>query len=153
MVNMKDLRGFIADSRGLLYGETTYLIRRAIFNVYNELGFGHKEQVYQKALEKELREMKIPYKKEINLEVTYKQEKVGSYRPDFVIDEKVIIEIKAVEFMPVSFEKQLLHYLKSTNYKLGLLVNFGAKRLMIKRLIWSGVYPRKSAINQRESNL
>lgn len=134
----------------LLYADLTYLLRGAIFNVYNELGNGHKEQVYQKALIREFEDLKIPYKKEVNLEVSYKGEAVGNYRPDFVIEEKIVIEIKAVEFMPKIFENQLVHYLKSTGFSLGLLVNFGANRLYIKRLIWTK-NPRKSIVNQRKS--
>ncbi len=136
-------------SGNLLYGELTYKIRRAIFNVYNILVSGHKEQVYQKALIKELEELNIPYKKEVALEVKYKGVKVGNYRPDLVIDDKVIIELKAVEFMPKTFETQLLHYLKTTGFQLGLLVNFGASKLFIKRLVWTD--PRESVLNPRES--
>lgn len=121
----------------LLYETLTFKIRRAIFNVYNCLGYGHKETVYQKALEKELSEINLPYQKEPLLKVEYKGEQVGSYRPDFVVDNKIIIEIKAVEFMPKAFETQLLHYLKTTKYNLGLLVNFGSPRLLIKRLLWT----------------
>lgn len=122
----------------LLYADLTYKVRGAIFNVYNVLGYGHKEQVYQKALSKELAVMNIPHKREVNLNVTYKEEKVGNYRPDFVIDDKVIIELKAVEFMPKTYETQLLHYLKTTGFQLGLLVNFGSPKLQIKRLVWTG---------------
>jgi len=125
----------------LLYADLTFQIRKACFNVYNQLGFGHKEQVYQKALIKEFNELKLPYKKEVRLSVNYKGEIVGSYRPDFVIDNKIIIEIKAVEFLPKTFEQQLLHYLKSTKYELGLLINFGSTKLYIKRFIWSINYP------------
>ena len=136
----------------LLHADLTYGIRRAIFNVYNGLGFGHKEKVYQKALIQELQELNIPFKREVSLNVKYKGEDVGNYRPDFVIDDKVIVELKAVEFMPKSYETQLIHYLKTTGFQLGLLVNFGATKLYIKRLIWSGhEHPRKSIPNQRES--
>lgn len=126
------------DSHGLLYSDITYKIRGAIFEVYNTLGFGHKEQVYQKALAKELDSRKISYKREENLSVSYKGSIVGSYRPDFVVEEKVVIEIKAVEFLPKNYEAQLVHYLKTTGYELGLLVNFGTPRLLIKRLVWTG---------------
>jgi len=121
----------------LIFADLTYNVRGAIFEVYNTLGSGHKEQVYQKALARELEERKISYKKEESLDVKYKGEKVGNYRPDFVIENKIIIEIKAVEFMPKSYEDQLIHYLKTTGYKVGLLVNFGQPKLFIKRLIWS----------------
>jgi len=121
----------------LIFADLTYKARGAIFEVYNTLGSGHKEQIYQKALEKELDLRKISYKKEENLDVKYKGEKVGNYRPDFVLEDKIIVEIKAVEFMPKSYEDQLIHYLKTTGFKVGLLVNFGQPRLYIKRLVWS----------------
>jgi GxxExxY protein len=119
----------------LLYGDLTYKVRGAIFAVYNELGFGHKEQVYQKALANEFQDKNISYNKELTLKVRYKNEVVGNYRPDFVIDDKFVIELKAVEFMPKTYETQLLYYLKSTGFPLGLLVNFGAPKLDIRRLI------------------
>jgi len=121
----------------LIYADLTYKIRGALFNVYNGLGYGHKEQVYQKALAKEFNDKKIPYKREIYLSVSYKGDAVGNYRPDFLVDNKVIIELKAVEFMPKTFEAQLLHYLKTTGYSIGLLVNFGSARLFIKRFVWT----------------
>lgn len=128
----------------LIYADLTYKVRGAIFNVYNSLGHGHKEEVYQKALAKELKEEEISYKREEKLPVKYKNEIVGSYRPDFVIEDKVIIELKAVEFMPKSYEEQLIHYLKTTGFSLGLLVNFGRPKLEIKRLVWTKD-PRESA--------
>jgi len=134
------------NNQKLIYADLTYEIRKAIFNVYNELGFGHKEQVYQKALEKEFIEMKIPYEKEQSLNVSYKNQVIGTYRPDFVIDQKVILELKAVELMPKTFETQLLHYLKTTGFSLGLLINFGSPKLFIKRLIMTN-----QAQNPRES--
>ena len=124
--------------RKLIFADTTYKIRRAAFNVYNVLGFGHKEQVYQKAIAKEFEEMKLPYKKEESLQVKYKDEIVGNYRPDFIVDYKVILELKSVEFMPKSYEIQLIHYLKTTGFQVGLLVNFGGPKLVIKRLVWTG---------------
>lgn len=126
----------LADSK-LIFADLTYKVRGAIFEVYNTLGSGHKEQVYQKALEKELEERNISYKREKNLDVDYKGKKVGNYRPDFVVEEKIIIELKAVEFVPKSYEEQLIHYLKTTGFIVGLLVNFGQSRLYIKRLVWS----------------
>jgi GxxExxY protein len=122
----------------ILYADLTYKIRSAVFNVYNELGFGHKESLYQNALENEFSLQKIPYEQQVQLKVKYKGNYVGDYRPDFVVDRKVVVEIKALEFMPNMFETQLIHYLKTTGYNLGLLVNFGSPKLYIKRLIWTG---------------
>lgn len=138
-----------SDNHGLLYGNLTYKIRGAVFNVYNTLGYGHKEQVYQHALVKEFTEKGIPFKREVNLSVNYKGTKVGNYKPDFIINNKVILEIKATEFLPKTFSEQLLHYLKSTGYNLGILINFGSTQLQIKRLIWTN--PRKSVPNPRKS--
>lgn len=143
----------IYTDKKLIYADLTYKIRACIFAVYNELGHGHKEQVYQKALAKELEEENIPFKREVNLKVKYKGNSVGNYRPDFVIDGRVIIETKAVDFMPKSYKQQLVHYLKSTDIKLGLLVNFGKPKLEIKRLVWTGGHPRKSARHPRKSNI
>jgi GxxExxY protein len=144
-----DMKSMIyADKKAdLIYADLTYQIRGAMFSVYNELGFGHKEQVYQKALVAEFGSLNINYKREVPLKVLYKGEKVGNYRPDFLVGDKVVLEIKAVEFMPKIFETQLLNYLKATDYHLGLLVNFGASKLHIKRLI--NTYPHKP--NQSES--
>lgn len=130
----------------LLYESLTFKIRKAFFNVYNNLGYGHKEHVYHEALKQEFEELGIFYKSEPNINVYYKNNKVGNYTPDFLIEDKIIIELKAVEFLPKSFENQLLHYLKSTNYHLGLLVNFGSPKLVIKRLIWTTSDPKKSTI-------
>jgi GxxExxY protein len=140
----------ITTNKKLIYADLSYSIRGAIFTVYNNLGFGHKEQVYQKALAQEFNERNIPFEREVNLEVKYKNIHVGNYRPDFIVDQKIILELKAVEFIPKTYEQQLLHYLKSTNYQLGLLINFGASKLYIKRLVWT-LDPRKSVTNQRKS--
>lgn len=121
----------------LLYADLTYQIRKTVFTVYNELGFGHKESVYQKALQEEFNTEGIPYQKESSLKVLYKGKAIGNYRPDFIVYDKIILELKAVEFIPMSYETQLLHYLKTTGFALGLLINFGTPKLFIKRLIWT----------------
>ncbi len=127
----------IYTDKKLLYEELTYRVRGAMFTVYNELGFGHKENIYQKALIKEFETLNIPYKQEVGLDVKYKGDIIGKYRPDFSIEDKIIIELKSVEFMPKSYEEQLVHYLKTTGFSLGLLVNFGSAKLQIRRLIWT----------------
>ena len=134
---MKKTNKQIHTDSKLIYADITYKVRGALFNVYNTLGHGHKEQVYQKALEKELKDLNINFQKEVALKVKYKNKEVGKYRPDFIVEDKVIIEIKAVEFVSKSYEQQLLHYLKATNYHLGLLVNFGGTKLFIKRIVWT----------------
>ena len=119
-----------------LYGDLTYKVRGAMYKVHATLGSGHKEGVYHKALEKEFELQNIPFKTEVTLLVVYEGVRVGTYRPDFVVDEKVLIELKAVPILPIQAERQLSYYLRGTEYRLGLLVNFGSNSLVIKRKIW-----------------
>lgn len=127
--------------KDFLYEDLTYKIRGAIFEVYNNLGSGHKEGVYHRALAKEFERARLTFEEEKSLEVVYKGEKVGNYKPDFVVDGKVIVELKALPVVTHESKKQLAHYLKGAGYKLALLVNFGPKLEVIRR-----VYT-----NQRES--
>ncbi len=116
-----------------LYEQESYQIRGACFKVYNTLGFGHKESVYQKALTAEFKKTGLNFETEKTLSVLYDNKKVGTYKPDFIIEKKIIIEIKAVPFMPKNYEDQLIYYLKGTNYKLGLINSEGIKVLRAKR--------------------
>lgn len=120
----------------LIYKDLCYKINGAIYEVYNTLGYGHREAVYQKALAEEFSERSIFFKREAALDVFYKDKVVGKYIPDFVVDNKVIIELKSLEFLPPRLATQLINYLKGTNFKLGLLVNFGNTKLEIVRRIW-----------------
>jgi len=121
----------------LLYKDLSYQIRGCAFKIYNNLGFGHKENIYQEALAIEFEKVNLNFEKEKILPVFYENKKIGIYRPDFVVDNKIIIEIKAVPFMPKNYETQLIYYLKNTNFNLGFLINFGSKTLEIKRKIWT----------------
>lgn len=100
------------------------------------MDIGHRESVYRKALAIELNRQEIPNKEEPRLEIKYDGVSVGVYVPDFLIDDKVIIEMKSVDYLSKEAEKQLVYYLKGTSYRLGFLVNFGASKLEIKRKIW-----------------
>jgi len=120
----------------LEYEDLTYKIRGAIFEVYNVLGPGFKENVYHNSLREEFDKIKLKYTEKKRIKIIYKDKDVGIYEPDFIIDNKIIIEIKAVDIMPKVFEKQLYGYLKATKYKIGILVNFGADSLDIRRRIF-----------------
>lgn len=119
-----------------LYPKLTYQIRGAIFAVWKELGPAFKETVYQKALEREFSKREILFASQKQIDILYDNKKIGVYRPDFVIDEKVLLELKVLPRLTSLEEKQLWYYLKGTEYKLAMLVNFGASRLQIKRWIY-----------------
>jgi len=120
----------------LLYGDLTYKIRGAVFAVHKTLGSGHKELIYHKALSVELKNQGLRFVEEKPIPIKYEKIKVGVYRPDFVIEDKIIIEIKAVSFMVKNHLEQMKHYLIATDYKLGLLINFGTRKAQIKRIIY-----------------
>ena len=116
--------------------DLTYRIRGAVFQVYNTLGPGFKETVYHNSLREEFEKQKVKYRDKERIKIHYNGKQVGIYEPDFIIDDKVIIELKAVEVMPTVFETQLYSYLKATKYKIGMLINFGSDKLDIKRRVY-----------------
>ncbi len=119
----------------LLHKDLSYQIVGAALEVHRVLGPGFLESVYQEALSRELVLRKIAFEPHFPLPVTYKEWRVGFFRPDFVIDGKIIVEIKAASaFSPVD-EAQALNYLAATGLRLTLLLNFGAVSLQIKRMI------------------
>jgi len=119
----------------LLYEEITYKIRGAIFNIKKQLDLGHKEVIYQKALEKEFEKIGLSFEKEKSIEIKYDNKKIGTYRPDFVIDDKVVLEIKKLPFIGKFEKEQVWHYLKGSKYQLAILANFARDDVRIERFI------------------
>ena len=119
----------------LIYADETYKIRGAIINVYNTIGCGFLEPVYQEALEIEFERMGIPYQREVELDIYYDGILLDKkYKADFVCYGKMIVELKAVSELDDGNRAQIRNYLKATGYKLGLLVNFGdANEVVIER--------------------
>ena len=114
------------DNSNLIYQQETYKIRGAIFHVYSVLGDGFLEAVYQEALEIEFQRRGIPYQREKELEIEYDGVIVQKkYVADFVCYDKIIVELKAISELEDSHRGQIRNYLKATNFRLGLLVNFG----------------------------
>jgi len=106
-------------------------------NVSRELGAGFLEKVYENALCIELTNAGIPFLCQRRLDVYYKDEKVGSYIADFVVDNKLLVELKALSSFNSEHEAQVLNYLKASGLSVGLLLNFGVKRMGIRRLVWN----------------
>lgn len=110
--------------------EISYIIRGAIFDVYNTLGAGLLESVYVSALEYELTEKSLSVKREVPVPVNYKSVKLDlGFRLDLLVEDKVIIEVKSVENLTEVHHKQVLTYLKITGLKLGILVNFNVAQI------------------------
>jgi len=123
----------------LIYKDEVYKIIGAAMEVYNVLGNGFLEAVYQEALEHELKLRDIPFEPQVQLKIKYKDKVLDQkYKADLVITEKIIVELKAIEKIGNNEEAQLLNYLKATGFQLGIVINFGAKKdLEWKRMILS----------------
>jgi len=117
--------------------DRTYRIIGAAIEVHKELGCGFLEAVYQEALAREFGLQRIPNKAQPIIDILYKGVLLEKkYQPDFVCYEEIIVEIKAISSLSGIEEAQLINYLKATGLKVGLLINFGAKSLEYKRLVY-----------------
>ncbi len=119
----------------IVYKELSFKIMEACFEVHNILGPGFTESIYESAVVKVLNKNGIATERQKLTEVYFKREKVGEYRLDLVVDAKIILELKAVKELDKLFEAQLLSYLKATGLQLGILVNFGGKKVEYKRIV------------------
>lgn len=106
----------------------------AFYDIYNELGYGFLESVYQNAMLIELRKKDLVVESQKKLTVYYKGEIVGTYSPDIIVNNVVILELKAVEYLIETHENQLLNYLKATDCEVGLLLNFGKDPQFIRKI-------------------
>jgi len=119
----------------LLHEELSESIIRAYYKVYNELGYGFLEKVYENALCIELKNSGFNFISQFPIEVYYSGEKVGFYIADIIVEDKIIIEVKAAEGLREEHEFQLINYLKATSIEVGLLLNFG-KQTSFKRKLF-----------------
>lgn len=121
----------------ILYKNEVYQIIGACMNVHNELGHGFLEAVYGDALMIEFQEQGIPFSRERKFEIEYKSQILThSYNADFVVFDSIILELKAASAIVDEHIAQTLNYVKASNLRLGLLVNFGREKLQYKRLIY-----------------
>ena len=115
------------DCEDIKYKELTDKIIKIFYRVYNKLGYGFLEKVYENAMMIEFKREGIPAVSQSAIKVFYEDEIIGEYFADLLVDDKVIVEIKASKHLVVENEAQLLNYLKATNIEVGLLLNFGPK--------------------------
>lgn len=116
-----------ADYQDYKHKELTEKIIKIFYRVYNRLGYGFLEKVYENAMMIEFRKEGIPAVSQFAIRVFYEDETIGEYYADILVDNKVIVEIKAARRLAKENEAQLLNYLKATNIEVGLLLNFGPK--------------------------
>ena len=120
----------------LLHKDTTDIILKSFYKVYNNLGYGFLEKVYENALLYELRNQGLDCEKQKPIKVYYEQIQVGEYYADIIVNECIILELKASESIAEEHEFQLINYLKATEIEIGLLLNFG-KNTEFKRKIFT----------------
>jgi len=120
----------------LLYKEESYNIIGSCFTVHRKLGPGFLESVYQEALEKQFIKDAIPYEREKILKIQFDGDQLKkTFKADYVCYDKIIVELKASSFIHNDNLDQTYNYLRSTEFKLGLIVNFGQKSLVYKRIL------------------
>jgi GxxExxY protein len=139
-----DKNGFFMQHEGL-HSELTEKIIGAFYHVYNELGYGFLEKVYQNAMYLELKNRGFRVEAQKKIVVHYKGIEVGEYYADLVVDSLVIIELKAVEVLAIEHESQLVNYLRGTDKEVGLLLNFGIKPQVNRKIFTND---RKKLRNQ-----
>lgn len=120
----------------ILHKELSESILKVFYDVYNELGYGFLEKVYQNAMYLELKSLGFKVEPQRQIKVCYKNEVVGDFFADLLINDVIILELKACDSLVKSHYVQTLNYLKATNIEIGLLLNFGEKP-EIKRLIFT----------------
>lgn len=119
----------------LIYEDITNVIIKSVYEVHRILGPGFLEKVYENALIKEMESRGLECEQQVPLEVYYKDYIVGQYIADIIVEDKIILEIKAISDLEERHFSQLLNYLKATRKRLGFVINFGATNAQIKRVI------------------
>ena len=119
----------------LIYPKLSYTIVGILFKVHTELGGKYQEKYYQRAVEVALKEVGLPYQKEISVDLSFKGKKIGKYFLDFLIEDKIILELKATPRFNRDDFRQVMAYLKAKNLKLGILANFRGEKLVFKRVL------------------
>jgi GxxExxY protein len=135
------------DERYIESALTDHIIKQ-FYDVYNELGFGFLESVYEEALSRALRAAGMRIARQAPVPVNFRGECIAEFKADLLVDGKVIVELKAARTIEPGHEAQLLNYLRATDLQVGLLLNFGPHP-QVRRLVFSN--QRKISVQQRES--
>jgi GxxExxY protein len=129
----------------MLYPEISEQIIKSFFHVYNTLGYGFLEKVYENSLRNSLRKSGFEVAQQLPISVRFEEEVVGEYFADLVIEDRILVEIKVAQSIASEHEAQLLNYLKATGYQVGLVLNFGPKAEFRRKAFTPVSDPRQSA--------
>ena len=132
----------------LLYEDLTYKIRGACYDVWNSFGGAFKEKVVDNALTVALEQRGLKVKNQVRIDIYFMDKKVGTYQPDKIVNDLVLLELKCKPYLTQEDKRQFWLYLKGSQYKLGLLINFGTKELEMERRVYDSArskIPRSSA--------
>ena len=138
-----------ADERGFRHSDLTELVIGIFYEVYNELGQGFLENVYEQAMAIALRAKGLEVQNQVPVPVWFRGQKIGSYEADLVAAGVLLLELKACRALDPSHEAQLLNYLRSTSLEVGLLLNFGP-RPQVRRFVFQNER-KKISVHQRSS--
>ena len=127
------------------YSELTGKIIGCSMEVHKSLGNGFQEVIYQRALALEFKSQGIPFVRELSMPIYYRNEHIGTRRVDFLVDDKISVELKAVSKLDDAHLNQAINYLEAYNLEIGLLINFGANSLEFRRVINSKYKPQITA--------
>jgi len=119
----------------IIYKQLSYDIMSAALTVHKKLGHGFLEKIYENALAIELKNHNILFRQQAPIKVFYENKLIGEYAADILVDDKIIIELKAAEEISNIHKAQLINYLRATNLRLGIIINFGKPRLEYKRVV------------------
>lgn len=125
----------------IIQKELSYKIIGILFEIHTGLGNHLQEKIYQKAIEEAFKLNKINFKRELKVDLIYKQKKIGYYYLDFLIEKCLVLEIKTVDSLKPADFNQVLSYLKANNIQIGILANFRSNRLLYKRILNSKYSP------------
>jgi len=119
----------------LIYPELCYQTVGVLFEVYNELGFGYLEKYYQNAIAESFKLIHLPFREQVPFEIKFKGKPVGKFFLDFVVDNKIVLEIKKTKYFSKKHIEQVYQYLRVSGLKLGIIANFTPNGVKFKRIV------------------
>jgi GxxExxY protein len=119
----------------LIYADLTYKINGALFRVFNDVGTGHKENFYQQAVARELSLIKLKFIEQLPVKINYKGKRIGLYYFDFLVENKVVLEIKVRNYFSIKDIRQVYSYLKAKKLELGIIAHFTNQGVKTKRVL------------------